>query len=69
MKLVISNIVWDNDYPWDPKLPETVVIEDPEPQLLEDMDSNMDNIAEYLAEEYGYCVFGFNAELEEDNND
>lgn len=65
MKLVISNIDWETDGA-DAGLPSQVVVDDPMllPHLTEDMNDEAANIAEWLAQEYGYLVNGFTSELE-----
>lgn len=68
MKLTISDIEWD--YPGEEHkkcpLPTEVVVEDPDvlSYLLEDVDDYSDNIADYLSDTYGYCVYGFTTDVE-----
>lgn len=50
----ITNIEWDADRE-DVQLPNEVEVE-------RDMDA--DEIADYLSDTYGYCVFGFGIEKE-----
>ncbi len=68
MKIVISNIDWD--YPGkedgaECPFPSEVTIDSPMliPHLLEDIDGEAANLAEYLTSEYGCCVCGFVPEV------
>ncbi len=72
IKLVISNIDWDypgrNDGKECPDyLPKKLVIHDPSPHLLEDIEGDSANLAEWLTEEYECCVCGLVPEIEEEN--
>lgn len=55
MKLVkASDIEWDTDNEVIDNLPDSVII----PSHIE-----KDDIADYLSDKYGFCVIGFNIEL------
>lgn len=58
MKKIAKNINWDTDGVVVSELPETVEI--PE-------DVHEDNVADWLSDTYGYCVFGYN--LVQENTD
>lgn len=66
-KIVVSSIDWFAPGAPDGMLPEQIVIEDQTllPVLLEDIDSEAANLAEYLTQKYGCLVNGFVAEVEE----
>lgn len=64
MKLIVSNIDWDTsgDDSLEPvDLPSTVTIDDPMllPHLMENVDGEAENLAEWLTQKYGYCLRGF----------
>lgn len=63
-KLTISNIEWDKDDN-DADLPVQLVIDNPTSFLLEDINGEAENIANYLSDAFGYCVCGFTIDLEE----
>lgn len=66
-KIIVTNIDWDTDGV-EVDLPKTVEIpitEDIE-YLLDDMDGYADEIADYLSDEYEFCINAFVAEVEED---
>ena len=52
--IVISDIVWDTDgdNPKDLNLPDEV-------RIADEMDIEDDEIADYLSDEYGFCVESF----------
>lgn len=65
VKIVVSNIDWDHEgRNNDGTLPDQVVIEDPSPDLLEDINGDAANLAEYLTEKYECCICGFVPEVE-----
>lgn len=69
MKLTVSNIDWfcpGASENMDTGLPEQVVIDDPIllPHLLEDVNGEAANLAEWLAQEYGCLVNGFTTDIE-----
>lgn len=64
MKLIVSNIDWDtsgDDLLEPVDLPSTVTIDDPMllPHLMENVDGEAENLAEWLTQKYGYCLKGF----------
>ena len=62
MTIVITEIQWDIDDDIDPSeegLPESVIIDNPTQEMLEDINGYANNIADYLSDTYGYCVFNF----------
>lgn len=64
-KIIVTNIEWDA--PKSANLPEKVIIDicEENEYLLEDIDGYADELCDYLGDTYGYCVFGFNVEMEE----
>ena len=72
-KFYVANIDWDtdNDYWIKKRLPEKVSIDDFEllyhDEKLSDVDTEelKDRIADFLSNEYGYCVFGFSCDYKE----
>lgn len=61
-RIVATNIKWDT--PKSAGLPKRVVIDinkDNE-YLLEDIEGYADELCDYLSDEYGYCIEGFNVE-------
>lgn len=69
MKIRVTNIDWDwdeDDGPRPEELPSEVIIDDPLliPSLADDIEGNAENLAEWLTNEYGYCLRGFYASLE-----
>ena len=66
-KILVTGINWDVDE-GDIKelgLPEEVMIDNPSPEMIEDVEEEgyCDDVAEYLSDEYGWCVCGFTAEV------
>lgn len=67
MKILISDISWDGA---DGALPTEVTVDAEEIEGLENAEPEAlkngyaDEIAEYLSDEYGYCVFGFAVDAE-----
>lgn len=63
MKLIISNIEWDDSTNND--LPNQVIVDDPKvlPYLLENIDTDKQNIEEWLTRTYECCVIGFVPEV------
>lgn len=61
-KIVVSDIDWCDG---SDALPSQIEIVDPDPDLLEDIDSYAENLTEYLSSEYGYLVNGFAVDVEE----
>lgn len=69
MKLIVSNIDWDtsgDDSSEPVNLPSTVTIDDPMllPHLMENVEGEAENLAEWLTQEYGYCLRGFTTAFE-----
>ena len=63
-KIVISSIKWDTDG-MKVDLPRKVVIDNPSEDLLEDAEMYADAIADYLSDEYGFCVENFKVKVKE----
>lgn len=55
MKIKVYNIEWDTDGEVNADLPKEVIIDNPADEI--------DDIADYLSDEYGFCIFGFCTEL------
>ncbi len=62
LKIHVSDIEWDTDGE-DVNLPEEIIISNPTMEMLDDIDGYADAIADYLSDEYGFCVNNFNAEV------
>lgn len=80
MKLTVSNIDWDYSGKEEGKecpFPSQIVIDSNDPDitsetisyLLEDINGEAENLAEYLTEYYECCVCGFTTDVEGDEND
>lgn len=66
-KIRVFNIIWDVDNEVEKDdLPESVIIENPSQEMLEDLNGYSDQIADYLSDEYGFCVQGFLTEKVEE---
>lgn len=69
MKYIITNIEWDTDGQEIDDLPERVEIEAPfHPSIEMDLQSSLNGeflneIGDYLSDEYDWCVYDFNIEL------
>ena len=50
--IVVSDIVWDTDCEKDLNLPDEV-------RIADEMEIEEDEIADYLSDEYGFCVESF----------
>lgn len=64
MQIKVTNIQWDTDGDLETlaELPQTVLI--PFGELAFDVDEDPDSeIADYLSDEHGFCVHGFDFEL------
>lgn len=61
-KILVSCIDW---FDGSDSLPSEIEIVDPDPALLEDINGEAENLAEYLSSEYGYLVNGFAVDVEE----
>ena len=57
MKIVVENIMWDATGEELKSLPQKIDIMNPKTSFFENTD---ENIADYLSNEYGFCVYGFN---------
>ena len=71
MVLVITDIKWDLEDEDLTKedienlnLPENIRLENPDEELLEDVDGYADNICDWLSDEYGFFVKGFHTDIE-----
>lgn len=62
-KIRVWNIEWDTDGEVIDDLPTEVIIDNPTEEMCEAVGGFDDVLADYLSDEYGFCVFGFNAEL------
>lgn len=72
MILYVTNIEWDledMETPEDFDLPTNLKIENPDEELLEDINSCADNLCDWLSDKYGFCVKGFQTDIEERNGD
>lgn len=58
-RIKLYNIDWDTDGEIIEDLPTEVIIENP----TEEMCEAVDVLADYLSDEYGFCIFGFNADF------
>lgn len=66
-KIRVFNIIWDVDNEVEKDdLPESVIIENPSQEMPEDLNGYSDQIADYLSDEYGFCVQGFLTEKVEE---
>lgn len=64
-RIVVSSIDWNKEgYEGIDGLPAEIEIEYPSPELLEDIDGEAANLAEYLTQKYGCLVNGFVVEVE-----
>lgn len=50
--IVVSDIIWDTDCEKDLNLPDEV-------RIADEMEIEEDEIADYLSDEYGFCVESF----------
>ena len=50
--IVVSDIIWDTDCEKDLNLPNEV-------RIADEMEIEEDEIADYLSDEYGFCVESF----------
>lgn len=65
MKIRVYDISWDTDGMEVDDLPEEVIIDEPTEEMIEDIDGYADEVADYLSDEYGWCVGNFCTELME----
>lgn len=56
MKIKIYDIDWDTDGEIIEDLPTEIIVED-------SAVGSLDDVADYLSDEYGFCVFSFIAEI------
>lgn len=61
-KIKLYNIEWDTDYE-DVDLPTEVIIDNPTEEMCEAVGGFDDVLADYLSDEYGFCVYGFDADF------
>ena len=59
----IYNIEWDTDGEVIEDLPTEVIIKNPTEEMCEAVGGFDDVLADYLSDEYGFCVFGFSADF------
>lgn len=62
-KIGVWNIEWDTDGEVVDDLPTEVIIDNPTEEMCEAVGGFDDVLADYLSDEYGFCVFGFNADF------
>lgn len=64
-KIILYNIEWDTDGESyvDDDLPTEVIIDNPTDEMMEAVSGFDDMLADYLSDEYGYCVYGFMADF------
>lgn len=74
-KILVTNIEWDTEDDLDEKLspeelglPNEVTIEDPNEEMIEEVENDDygDAISDYLSDKYGYCIYGFTADIIEE---
>ena len=66
-KILVSNIIWDvDDEAEKDDLPDSVIIENPTQDMLDNLSGYSDQIADYLSDQYGFCVQAFLTEKQED---
>ena len=58
MKIICKNIHWDTDGQ-EVDLPDTVEIDDPTDELIDDIDGDTGALADYLSDKYEFCVKDF----------
>ena len=66
-EILITEIDWDTDGadPKDIGLPDEVTIKNPSSEMIEELEDEgySDIIEDWLSDEYGFCVYGFLAEV------
>ena len=62
-KIKLYNIEWDTDGEVIDDLPTEVIIDNPTEEMCESVGGFDDVLADYLSDEYGFCVFGFSADF------
>ena len=62
-QIIVTDIEWDA--PEEANLPNrvTININKDNEYLLEDIEDCADNLSDFLSDEYGYCHYGFKAEI------
>ena len=63
MKIRVFNIVWDTDGDYIEDLPTEVIIDNPTDEMLDCVGGYDDEVADYLSDEYGWCIESFEMEL------
>lgn len=58
MKIICKDIFWDTDGQ-ETDLPDTVEIDDPTDEMIEDWDGSNGVLADYLSDKYEFCVKDF----------
>lgn len=60
--LACTGIIWDTDGELAETLglPDNVVIDNPTDEMIEDCDNPNDAVVNYLSDEYGFCIEGYN---------
>lgn len=68
--IICFDIEWDTDGADAAELglPESVIINNPSEEMINDLDGYGDSISNYLSDEYGYLVYNFVAELSDNSN-
>ncbi len=64
IRILVSNIEWDTDGE-DIDLPSEVLITNPNKEMVQSVEDNdyADEIGDFLSDEYGFCLYGFTADL------
>lgn len=68
MKIIAVNIEWDTDgedinLPREVEIPSEVISEDAD--IDEYIEGYAEEVEDYLFDNYGFCVFGFNLEMQD----
>lgn len=68
MKIIAVNIEWDTDgedinLPREVEIPSEVIPEDAD--IDEYIEGYTEEVEDYLSDNYGFCVFGFNLEMQD----
>lgn len=60
-KIFVTDIEWDVDGDKEALdyLPKSVIVDNPEEDLLENLDANADTLCDFLSDKYGFCLYGF----------
>jgi len=66
MKIRLYDIEWDTDNADEEvNLPTEVIIENPTESQIEAVDTYDNELADYLSDNYGFCLFSFASEIVE----